>query len=478
MTRRLTAIYRPSYVTVLVYMLQSSEYRMRDYLRWYWRTLDFSRVMYRRALAKTKAARLLQLALGVGMALQVLAGLIFIATALFGDYSSGLWFGLALIIGYPVVWAHLVVIPLFLGRVFIVWPKERLMIKGAQKIFANHAAVKIAVAGSYGKTSMKEILLSILSEGKKTAATPANKNVRSSHALFASRLKGDEEVLIIEYGEGAPGDIKRFVTLSQPDIGVITGLAPAHLNRYKSLERAANDIFYLATYLKGKPLYVNGESAALRPYLTKSLTAYSAGGVAGWKAKDVKVKPDGLSFKLSKGKTSLILNSKLIGKHQVGPLSAAVVIAHELGLSAKQIEAGVAKTKAFEHRMQPRKLHGAWIIDDTYNGNIEGVHAGLAFLKAVSAKRKIYVTPGLVDQGKEKAVVHRELGRAVADAQPDILVLMHNSTTEYILDGLGNKFKGDILIQHDPLEFYNSLDIFVAAGDVVLMQNDWTDNYA
>lgn len=478
MMRRLTSLYRPSYVTVLVYMLQGSEYRMRDYLRWYWRTLDFSRVMYRRNLASTKAARLLQIALGVGMAIEVVMGLIFVAAALFGDYDSGLWFGLALLIGYPIVWAHLVVVPLLLGRIFIVWPRDYRTIKKAQQIFADHSAVKIAVAGSYGKTSMKEILLSVLSEGKKTAATPANKNVRSSHALFASKLKGDEEVLIVEYGEGAPGDIKRFVKLSQPNMGVITGLAPAHLDRYKSLDNAATDILYLASYLKKKPLYVNGESAALRPYVTKKMTSYTSKGIAGWKAKDVKIKPDGLSFRLQKGKITLNLKSGLIGKHQLGPLSVAVAIANEIGLSPKQIETGVAKTKAFEHRMQPRKLHGAWIIDDTYNGNIEGIQAGLAFLKAVDAKRKIYVTPGLVDQGREKAAVHRGLGRAVVDAQPDILVLMHNSTTEYILEGLGNKFRGELFIQHDPLEFYNNLDVFVAAGDVVLMQNDWTDNYA
>ena len=126
--------------------------------------------------------------------------------------------------------------------------------------------------------------------------------------------------------------------------------------------------------------------------------------------------------------------------------------------------------------MRPYQLSGAWIIDDTYNGNIEGMKAGLALLKDLEAKRKIYVTPGLVDQGAEEKRVHRELGEAIADASPDKVILMRHSVTPFILDGLRD-FKGELIVEDDPLDFYANLDKFVAAGDLVLMQNDWPDNY-
>ena len=188
----------------------------------------------------------------------------------------------------------------------------------------------------------------------------------------------------------------------------------------------------------------------------------------------------GTSFTLSNGrKSTLKLSSAVLGRHQVGPLAIVAALAHELGLSKRQIEAGISKIKPYEHRMQPRQLHGATIIDDTYNGNIEGVRAGLELLKELPAKRKIYVTPGLVDQGPETTAVHLEMGQLIADAQPDITVLIRNSVTPHIIDGLeAAGYNGEIITENDPLQFYTNLDVFVASGDLVVMQNDWTDNYA
>jgi len=138
----------------------------------------------------------------------------------------------------------------------------------------------------------------------------------------------------------------------------------------------------------------------------------------------------------------------------------------------------VAKTVPFEHRMQPYTLNGAWVIDDTYNGNIEGVRAGTALLKSLDAVRKLYVTPGLVDQGHETKNIHEQMGVLIAAAKPDIVVLMKNSVTPYIEKGLKQGlFGGELRIETDPLGYYRNLDQHIATGDLVLMQNDWPDNY-
>jgi UDP-N-acetylmuramoyl-tripeptide--D-alanyl-D-alanine ligase len=175
----------------------------------------------------------------------------------------------------------------------------------------------------------------------------------------------------------------------------------------------------------------------------------------------------------------LKLRSKLIGRHQLSFLSFVAAFALELGLTKAQVEAGIAKTIPFEHRMQPYALSGAWIIDDTYNGNLEGIRAGTSLLKELEASRKVYVTPGLVDQGKEARRVHIEMGELIAASDANLVVLMGNSATKYIQQGLNNAhFAGEVMIEYNPLEFYTNLKHFVAAGDLILMQNDWTDNYA
>ncbi|MEI7683261.1 MAG: Mur ligase family protein [Candidatus Saccharibacteria bacterium] len=459
-------------------MLQSTEYEAKPYLKWFWRTKDFSSVMYRRKLEKTRVASSLLLLISLGMVLQVVLGL---ALLYLGNHRGRLPLtlcGTLLVITYPFVWAHLLVLPLALGRLLVIKPLHKKLINESKAIFAKHPGTTIAVAGSYGKTSMKELLKTVLEQGKNVAATPANKNVAVSHAYFAKKLKGDEDVLIIEYGEGNPGDVVRFANTTQPNIGVITGLAPAHLDHYPSLQAAGKDIFSLAKAVGANKTFVNSDSEATKSFIKPDYHTYNSEKVMGWKISDIKVGFTGTSFEMSKGKQHLNLKSGLLGRHQVGPLALAAVLADQLGLSKTQIEAGVAKTVPFEYRMQPRSLNGAWILDDTYNGNIDGLRAGLVLLKDLPARRRIYVTPGLVDQGVETEAVHIELGKAIAAANPDKLVLMLNSVTKYIEAGLkqGN-YQGELQIEHYPLDFYTNLEHLLAAGDVVMLQNDWTDNY-
>lgn len=468
--------YRPKFAITIVYMLQATEYQVRPYLRWFWRTNDFGKVMYRKTLVKTRPARLLMAAISIGMLAQFVVAIHYGIVGYQNSVIAEIILSAGIFLLTPMIWAHLIVIPLEIGRLFISKPKQKLAVKSSKKIFANTKAIKIAIAGSYGKTTMKEILLTVLSEGKKVAATPANKNVAISHAHFANRLKGDEDILIIEYGEGAPGDVAKFARITQPDIGIITGLAPAHLDRYKTLQAAGKDIFSLSKFIKPKDLYVNVESDAIKPFIEENSRSYDSKHALGWKISDIKISIDKLTFTMKKDTNDVKITSQLLGRHQVAPLAMAAALAIELGLSEDQVKTGMAKITPFEHRMKPYMLSGAWILDDSYNGNIEGMKAGLELLAELPAKRKTYVTPGLVDQGANEVKIHNDLGRAIAKSNPDRVVLISHSVTQAIQDGMKD-FKGEVIIENDPLNFYTNLDKFVAAGDLVLLQNDWTDNY-
>ena len=472
------SIYSFRYPATLVYMLQNTEYQVVPYLRWFWRTQDFSKVVRRRQLAPTNAARALLMALVSGMLLQVGIGLLLAYWWWQYELQGGWAFGAAVILAYPIVWAHLVVVPLVLGRLFVVRPREMRQIAMSAEIFKAHKGIKIAIAGSYGKTSMKELLLTVLGSVKNVAATPANKNVAASHAAFARTLTGDEDILLIEYGEGAPGDVARFARTTYPDRAVITGVAAAHLDHYASTEEAGKDIYSLSKYVSAQMLYVNGDSRAAQAFIKPDYETYDHTGALGWNVADVKVSILGLDFTLKKSGTTLKLSSGLLGRHNLGPLSLAAALAYEFGMSGKDISESIAKTLPYEHRMQPYQLNGAWMIDDTYNGNIEGVRAGTALLEELPATRKLYVTPGLVDQGGESRQIHEEMGMMIADSGANVVVLMKNSVTNYVQTGLAAaQFAGEVIIEDDPLLFYTNIDKFVAAGDLVLMQNDWPDNY-
>lgn len=474
--RRISSWFSPRFVRNIVYMLQSSEYNAGEYVAWFWRAHNLNMVAMRKQLVMTKKAKLLVMLAWLIAAVELLAIASLVVLAL-----SNPWWWISVIIGLlvaPPLLAHLLVVPLWLGYVLAQKPRERKIIARATAAVAKHKGFKIGIAGSYGKTTFKEMLATILGEAKKVAATPGNMNTPLGISRFVNRLSGDEDILIFEMGEYYPGDIAQLCQMVRPELGVITGINEAHLSKFKTLDRTVATIYELADFLGARPVYKNGENKLVKQTSPDDPLLYSINGVNGWKVSDVTSDIDGVRFAAKNGKTTITAHSALLGLQNIGPLVACIDIATTLGLTSEQIQAGIAKTKAFEHRMEPKLLGGAWIIDDTYNGNSDGVYAGIAWLKTVPAKRRVYVTPGLVEQGAKTQEVHERIGEQLAGVA-DVVVLMQNSVTPFVKAGLEKAgFTGKIQMVQDPLAFYSNMEHVVAAGDVVLMQNDWTDNYA
>ncbi len=457
-------------------MLQRGEYEIKPFMKWYFKVENFNKIAVRGELVQTLKSKLLLGLLNCLILANVLYAVYLLSRAF---VTSNPVYGLLGILGLvlsPLICAMLILLPLIIARVLIVNPRQRALIKKSKVIFKKSKAIRIAVAGSYGKTTMKELLATVLSEAGEVAVTPGNKNVAASHAIFAAKLTGEEKFIIVEFGEGKPGDVVSFTKTVSPNIGVITGIAPAHLDKYPSIDAIAKDIFYLAKFVKHQNAYVNGESEYVDKYLDKDDQIYNRDGIGGWKVSKIINGYQGISFELSHGQEKISVKSRLLGRHQIGPLSAVAVISRNLGLSVGQIEQGLSKTKAFEHRMELKIVGEAYVIDDSYNGNLEGIRAGLSLLSELSARRKIYVTPGLVDQGRETKSIHYRIGQMLLSANPEKVVLIKNSVTDYILAGLEG-FKGELVIESDPLKFYLNLDKILAKGDLLMMQNDWPDNY-
>lgn len=464
-----------------VYMLQQVEYDPNKF--WVWRRelmvgdKTISSVMRRKTLVYTTKAKMLLVVLYLSVLVAFLVSYLVLAAGMPWFYLVFSVFFSALFI-IEVMDLYLFLLTYVAFRLFI-RPNTIRLIDEATNIFANHKGIKIAVLGSYGKTTMKDILATVLGEGKKIAVTPGNMNVSVSHARFAKKLTGDEEIVIVEFGEGEPGDIARMASMLKPDYAIITGLAPNHLDHYSDLTAIATDLLDIYKFVDSKNVFVSGESKMLKDYMPKDALQYSGDKFLDWNTKNIKASIEGLEFNLTKGPKSIKVSSNLLGRHQLAVLSCVAVLSEKLGLTIKEIELGLSKTKPYDHRMQPRLVQGAWLIDDTYNGNLEGLQAGLRLLSELDAKRKWYVTPGLVDQGSETENVHIELGKSIASVNPDIVVLMENSVRPIIEKSMkDNGFTGELRIESDPLDFYTNIEHVVAVGDLVLMQNDWTDNYS
>ena len=472
--------YLPSVVRTIAYMLQASEYNIVSYWQWLCRVQDLRVVSKRNSLRMTAKAKLIRAFLATAYLLLWVSVVILLYVGIRDSHYALVLGGMSVLLLLPWLLSLAVVPLVWVGETCMQRPRTRRTIRAATRKIAQHPGRKIAIAGSYGKTTMKETLKTILSVKLDVAATPGNLNTPLGTVKFAGHLSGQEEVVIFELGESHTGDVAELCEITQPSIGVVTGINEAHLASFGSLENTVATVFELGEYLGDKPLYKNAESElVLKEIAADDPLAYSARGVNGWRVRDVSSGLDGTKFRAQKDEIDIELHSGLLGVHQVGPLIACVDIAYQLGLSPEQIVEGVGYTKPFAHRMQPRQaLSGAWIIDDTYNGNPQGVAVGLEFLKQADVSgRKIYVTPGLVEQGDATKQVHMAIGEQAAFC--DEVVLMRNSTTDFIRAGLKKaQFVGKLTVIDDPLAFYRQIDGYIERGDVALLQNDWPDNYS
>jgi UDP-N-acetylmuramoyl-tripeptide--D-alanyl-D-alanine ligase len=165
----------------------------------------------------------------------------------------------------------------------------------------------------------------------------------------------------------------------------------------------------------------------------------------------------------------------LLGEYALADINAAINIAKNLEMSGEEIKKGIANIKPVEHRLQPIKSgQGILVIDDSYNGNPDGAREAIKVLSRFTNRRKIYITPGLVEMGKSAPNVHREIGRQLAGVA-DVVVLIKNSLTPFIEEGMGETDK--IVWFNTAQEAHAALKGILKPNDVILFQNDWGDQY-
>lgn len=455
--------------------MQASEYNIRDFFAWHERTSDFRSVEKRKALVFTPKAIALY---GAGW-LVVILGIIaaFLALSILNTPWNYV-LGILMLLELPLLAMVGVLAALLLLRM-VQYPVEWFLVARAAQTIARHKGIKIAIAGSYGKTSTREILRTVLSQGKKVAAPGGSHNTPLGIASFVRGLKGDEEVLIFELGEYYRRDIERLARMIHPDWGIITGINEAHLEKFKTLEETARTIFELKDFVRPTHLYVNGENALAREYAGDGNVLYSNAGAGRWSIRNAATSLSGTTFDLTDGSETIHVQSKLLGLHMVPTLAMAADIAAQLGLANQQIERGLSHTKPFEHRLELKQwADSVTFLDDSYNGNPDGARAVIAFLATLSGRR-FYVTPGLVEAGEQVQKVHEDIGGELARAGVEKIVLIKTSVTPHIEHGLKKAgFQGEILWYDDMPSALNALKSLTIPGDIILVQNDWPDQYA
>ena len=362
--------------------------------------------------------------------------------------------------------------------------RKRIVAKATAKLNSSDV-LKIGITGSFGKTSVKEILNTVLSQKFRVLSTPASYNTPMGIALTVKGLDSTHDIFIAEMGARNKGDIKELVDMIKPDYGVLTGINNQHLESFGSLETIKDTKFELFEGLKkdGAGFFASDSEGARELYARFDGEKYSA-GINGENnlvyASDIVTDERGMSFMLNiKGEHSVKCTTVLLGKHSVANICLAAAVAYKLGLTPEEISTGVNRIPALKHRLEllPNNKNIV-IIDDSYNSNEDGVKAAMEVLDTFTG-RKIVLTPGLVELGKMENLINMEFGKTLAK-HADIVMVIGKHNAEMLISGLteGGMNKDNIMFAKSLNKGNALLNGIVKDGDVVLFENDLPDNYS
>ena len=268
-------------------------------------------------------------------------------------------------------------------------PIERLINKkyvdDCKKKLADYKGlIKIGITGSYGKTGVKEILKTILSEKYKVLATPSSYNTPMGICKTVNELNSSYDVFIAEMGARHVGDIKELCDIVQPSYGIINGIIEHHLETFRTLENVKKTKAELIEGVGGGTIILTCDNETTLSLASDNsekdviLAGTNVSADPSVYATDIKITKTGSSFTLNLFGESFEVSTTLLGSHNISNICLAAALCSRLGLSGEEIAAGISRTRPIEHRLEVTQgENGVTVIDDSYNANSSGTIAAL-----------------------------------------------------------------------------------------------------
>lgn len=371
----------------------------------------------------------------------------------------------------------------------LAWPLEKLIsemyFQDARRILRSREdLIRIGITGSWGKTSVKFILGTLLEEKYHTLVTPASYNTPMGVTkVIRSRLEPSHRVFVAEMGARHVGDIREMCRLVRPQIGILTSVGPQHLDTFKTIERVTKTKYELIEALPedGFAAFADDDGICLDLFNKTSLGKLMAGMHPErddvW-AEEACVTGEGSTFYLCTREFRQFCTTRLLGELNIRNILLCAGVCLKLGMSGEQIARGIGKIQPVEHRLQLiANPGGLTVIDDAFNSNIRGAKQAFDVLKEMK-DRRILITPGMVELGDQEAEMNREFGRMAAGCC-DIAVLIGKKRSESIAEGLKEKGFPDesVYIAASLDEATELLKKIAGKGDTVLFENDLPDHY-
>ena len=401
-------------------------------------------------------------------------------------------FWLAVAIGSLVIYNFFVPFLLMLVNLLLL-PLEKLIqywyFRDAYRYVQTLTNLKVVgITGSFGKTTTKYVLTEILKHRFNVLKTPGSYNTTMGITkIIRSELKPIHDVFVVEMSAKQPGDIREICELVQPQYGLITAIGEQHLETFKTLENIKKTKNELIEALpeNGTAFFnmddVNCQELAS---VAKCRAVYYGIDAAklDYRVLDITLDERGSSFTVvcTRDNSRATFQTKLLGKHNIYNILGAIAVASDLGMPLSEMVYPLKQVSAIPHRLELKRIGGDIIfIDDAFNSNPVGSKIALEVLEQISGKRKIIITPGMIELGVKENEYNDLFGEYIAEVC-DYVILVGKKQTLALQRGLKTKQYSEdkLFIAADFAAAKKHLEQILQAGDVVLFENDLPDNYS
>lgn len=454
-----------------LHILQLEEYSITRYIKWNLHNLFVKKLESKKPLVWTpKAKRLYDIS--------ILFSFVFIYFLLSNFSFLGLL--IALVISY-------LYIPLLILSVVALKPYElvnRFYVKSKTRKKILHLKRRglkvIGITGSYGKTTIKEYLYTILTSKYTVLKTPDSYNTLFGIATIVDlELDENYDFFICEMGAYKKGEIAELCSCILPDHAILTGINEQHIERFGSINNTIEAKFELIQTIPNHGISVlnidNDNINTNYQKFTNEPILYGR-GASNYTYKDTQVINGKTSFLLDiEGSSIEVQNNAISGQGSVSNLLGAFVMAYKLGVDIKTVKESLRKLKPIKHRLEViEREDGTTIIDDSYSSNVDGFKNALLFLNSFSGRPKVLVTPGIVELGNFTNDIHQVLGD-LSNKACDIVILV--GRTDRTLS-LASRIKGEKVHYVDSIyHLNNKLSELQLNKPVVLIENDLPEHY-
>jgi len=330
----------------------------------------------------------------------------------------------------------------------------------------------IGITGSAGKTTTKEAIAHVLATKFRVLKSEGNFNNHFGLPLMLLKLEPEHDVAVIEMGMSAAGEIRALAKIAQPEIGVVTNVAPVHLEFFDSLAGIARAKYELVESLPSSGTAIlNSDDEYVsqfgRGFKGKTIM-YGTQPTADVAADNIESSgADGSEFDVVVSGVREHAHLPLVGEHNVLNALAAVAVGLTRGLTLQECIAALASLKPADKRGQVVQLGNITVVNDCYNSNPKALHAMIDALAAMKATRRIVVAGEMLELGPAGEQMHREAGEHAAEKKIDVLIGVRG-LAQAMIDGAGDRMRAEFVTT--PEEAGEWLARETRDGDVVLLK--------